>query len=224
MASRIVLPDKPATGMFVPRELSSVIRIVERLLEQPWVYRTWQAPFADQKFAPILTHNDLRRVRRVLDIGCGPGTNAKHFTHAEYLGIDINQHYIEDARQRYRREFVASDVRTYSPPRDAHFDFILVNSFLHHLNSGDVHSILAHIRTMLTEDGHIHILELVMPDNRSIPRLLARWDRGKFARSRQEWNTTFSKVFESVLFEPYRLTGAGATLWNMVYFKGRVLK
>lgn len=198
--------------------------LTERLLEQPWVYRAWQAPFADQKFAPILAHNDLGRVRRVLDIGCGPGTNAKHFTHTEYLGIDINQDYIEDARQRYGREFIACDVRTYSPPRDSRFDFVLVNSFLHHLNSDDVHSILAHISSMLTEDGHVHILELVMPDSPSIPRLLARWDRGKFARSQQEWSTTFSKLFEPVLFEPYPLTGAGATLWNMVYFKGRVRK
>ena len=198
--------------------------LTERLLEQPWVYRAWQAPFADQKFAPILAHNDLGRVRRVLDIGCGPGTNAKHFTHTEYLGIDINPRYIEDARQRYRREFVVCDVRTYDPPRDARFDFVLVNSFLHHLNCDDVHSILEHISTMLTEDGHVHILELVMPDNPSIPRLLARWDRGKFARSQQEWSTTFSKLFEPVVFEPFPLTGAGATLWNMVYFKGRVTR
>jgi hypothetical protein len=40
----------------------------------------------------------------------------------------------------------------------------------------------------------------------------------------QEWNTTFSKLFEPVVFEPYPLTGAGATLWNMVYFKGSVRK
>jgi len=163
-------------------------------------------------------------VRRVLDIGCGPGTNAKHFTETEYLGIDINEHYIADARKRYRREFVACDVRTYSPPREARFDFVLVNSFLHHLNSDEVHSILTHINTMLTDDGHVHILELVLPDSPSIPRLLARWDRGKFARSQQDWSTTFSKLFEPVVFEPYRLTGAGATLWNMLYFKGKVRK
>jgi len=201
-----------------------VTSLTARLLEQPWVYRSWQAPFADQKFAPILAHNDLGRVRRVLDIGCGPGTNAKHFTETEYLGIDINQHYIEDARKRYRREFVACDVRTYGPPRVARFNFVLSNSFLHHLNSDEVHSILTHINTMLTDDGHVHILELVLPDSPSIPRLLARWDRGKFARSQQDWSTTFSKLFEPVVFEPYRLTGAGATLWNMLYFKGKVRK
>ena len=34
-------------------------------------YRMWQAPFLEQKFAPALANNDLRRVQRVLDVGCG---------------------------------------------------------------------------------------------------------------------------------------------------------
>ncbi len=128
-----------------------------RLLEQAPVYRLWQAPFADQKFAPVLAHNQMERVRRVLDVGCGPGTNAKYFAQSEYLGVDINPDYIQDARQRYRREFVACDVRTYRPPAGARFDFVLVNSFLHHLNTSEVESILLHLNTLLTADGHVHI-------------------------------------------------------------------
>ena len=78
-------------------------KLTDRLLEQSSVYRLWQMPFADQKFAPILAHNDLGRVQRVLDVGCGPGTNAKYFTHTQYLGVDINEDYVQDARRRYRR-------------------------------------------------------------------------------------------------------------------------
>jgi SAM-dependent methyltransferase len=201
-----------------------VNRLTERLLERPWLYRAWQAPFAEQKFAPILLHNDLRQVHRVLDVGCGPGTNSKYFAHSDYLGIDINQDYIEDARHRYRREFIACDVRTYRPTQNASFDFVLVNSFLHHLDSADACNILTHVTSVLTQDGHVHILELVMPPDASVSRLLAHWDRGKFARPRQEWERLFSRVFEPVMFESYPLTGAGVTLWNMLYFKGRLRK
>jgi SAM-dependent methyltransferase len=195
--------------------------LAESILERTIVYRLWQAPFADQKFAPIPAHNELGRVRRVLDVGCGPGTNTKYFAHADYLGVDINRDYIQDARRRHGREFIAADVRTYQPAADARFDFVLVNSFLHHLNSDEVRSILAHLNNVLTEDGHVHILDLVMPEQPSIARLLARWDRGKYARPTDEWQSMFSTIFEPVLFEPYRLTGAGITLWNMVYFKGK---
>ncbi len=199
-------------------------RFAERLLEQPWVYRAWQAPFADQKFAPIRAHNDLRRARKVLDIGCGPGTNAKYFAHSDYLGVDINPEYIAYARQRYQREFIAADVRSYHPPANARFDFVLVNSFLHHLDSDDVISILSHANMVLSEHGCVHILELVMPPARSVSQWLARLDRGQFTRSLAEWRTMFSAIFDPVFFESYPLTGAGITLWEMVYFKGRARK
>jgi len=198
------------------------MNLTESILEQTLVYRVWQAPFAGQKFVPVLKHNDLGRVRRVLDVACGPGTNAGYFAQSDYVGIDLNERYIQDARRRHGREFIAVDARQYTAAPADRFDFILVNSFLHHLNTEDVIRLLSHLRTLLTEDGHIHILELVLPEEHySIARLLARWDRGKFARPIEEWKAIFGELFEQVVFEPYPLTGGGATLWNMVYFKGR---
>jgi trans-aconitate methyltransferase len=152
---------------------------------------------------------------------CGPGTNTRHFTRVDYLGIDFNQRYIESARRRHKRDFVVADVRNYRPTPGEQFDFVLANSFLHHLDAHDVLEILSHSRSLLTRDGHFHALELVMPEERSIARLLARWDRGDFARSGGEWRTIFSQFFEPVLIEFYPVTLMGTTLWNMVYFKGK---
>ena len=69
------------------------------------VYGLWQRPFAGRKFEPIEHHNDLARVRRVLDVGCGPGTNAARFEAAEYVGLDINPGYVAFARRKYRGSF-----------------------------------------------------------------------------------------------------------------------
>ena len=192
------------------------------VLERTWAYRAWQAPFAGQKFVPILAHNSIANVRRVMDVACGPGTNTQFFNQADYLGIDLNESYIENARKRHRRKFAVADVRNYRVAPEERFDFVLVNSFLHHLNTSDVVSLLTHLKSLLTEDGHIHMLELVLPQKPSIARWLALQDRGKFARPLDEWREIFEGLFEPVIFEPYRLTGLGATLWNMVYFKGRV--
>lgn len=191
------------------------------LLERTFVYRAWQAPFLEQKFAPIRVHNDLRSVRRVLDVACGPGTNTRHFPHSDYLGIDLNERYIQHARARYRRNFLVADACVYRVSPDERFDFILINSFLHHLADSDVANILSHLRTLLTEDGHIHILELVMPEEASVARRLACWDRGKYARPLEEWKKIFNSCFDPVVVEPYPLVGFGATLWNMIYFKGK---
>lgn len=197
------------------------MNLTANILEYTLVYRVWQAPFASQKFVPVFKYNDLNCVRRVLDVACGPGTSTRYFAHSDYVGIDLNERYIRDARQRYGRNFIAVDARNYAGNPADQFDFILVNSFLHHLNADDVITVLSHLRSLLTEDGHIHILELVLPEEHSIARLLARWDRGKFARALGEWKAIFGELFEEVIFEPYTLRGGGTTLWNMVYFKGR---
>ena len=76
--------------------------LTDVVMERMLVYRAWQAPFSE-KFSPILAHNDLGVVRRVLDVGCGPGTNTHYFEDAGYLGIDINRSYVDSARRRHRR-------------------------------------------------------------------------------------------------------------------------
>ena len=197
------------------------MRAIDLIMENPRIYRLWQSPYAELKFAPILAHNDLSRVRRVLDVACGPGTNTHHFASADYLGIDLNEGCIDYARRRYKRNFLLADVTKYWVAPGERFDFILLNSFLHHVDTRDALRILKHLRTLLTDNGHVHILDHVLPERPSIARFLARIDRGKFPRPLEEWLELVTGVFEPAVFERYRLTALGATLWNQVYFKGR---
>ena len=193
-----------------------------RLMENTLAYRVWQAPFAERKLAPLYVHNDVAGARRVLDVGCGPGTNTAHFARAEYLGVDFNPAYIESARRRHGREFVVADVTKYESAPDQRFDLILANSFFHHIDTASARRILAHLATLLSDDGHVHVLDLVLPERRSVSRFLARADRGEYPRRLDEWRELFTGAFEPVVFEPYPLGAAGMTLWNMIYFKGRV--
>ena len=118
-----------------------------RLMEHTLAYRVWQAPFAEKKLAPLYAHTDVARARRVLDVGCGPGTNTAHFLHAGYLGIDFNPAYIESARRRHGREFVVADVTKYEVAPEERFDLILANSLFHHIDTASTRKILAHLAT-----------------------------------------------------------------------------
>lgn len=191
------------------------------VLEHTLVYRLWQAPFAERKFAPIAAHNDVASIRRVLDVGCGPGTNTHHFTHADYVGIDINPRYIDAARRRTGRQFIAADATTYVVDPSERFDFIFLNSFLHHVDTPSVRRILSHLATLLTDDGAIHILDLIRPERASIALTLAKMDRGDYPRPLAEWKQLFEASYQPVIVEPYALKGAGVTLWQMIYFKGQ---
>lgn len=197
------------------------LRLVSRLMENVTVYRLWQATHAEQKLAPLRRHNDLRSARRVLDVGCGPGINTRLFPHAEYLGIDWNDDYIAYARRRYAREFLTEDVcRYHSRPGEA-FDFVFVNSFFHHVDLENTRRILRRLHDLLTPDGHIHIIDLVLPESPGLPRFLARWDRGEFPRKVGEWRAIFEEVFDPVVFEPFSIRLGGVNCWSKVYFKGK---
>ena len=193
------------------------------IMENPLVYRLWQAPFVRAKFAPIVKHNDMDQVRRVLDVGCGPGINTAWFADKDYVGLDINEDYIETARRRFGREFLTADVREYVAPPDARYDFILLNSLLHHIDTDNVARILNQLHGQLTPGGHVHIIELVVPERPCISRWLATNDRGDYPRPLDEWRAIFSEAMEPVVFEPFKLRACGMTLWDMVYFKGAAI-
>lgn len=196
------------------------------IMRQPLVYRLWMAPFAEKKFAPIAARNDMQRIRRVLDVGCGPGTNAPHFSASEYLGIDLNPQYIRDAERRYgnpngRLRFQAQDAAAFVAAPAERFDFVLVNSFLHHVDDSTARKILSNLSRLLTDDGHVHIVELILPEAVSVPRFLARSDRGNFPRPLENWRQLFDEFFETVHFVPFDVGAFDFCLWKMVYFKGK---
>ena len=191
---------------------------LERMLEHPSIYAAWQAPFVAQKFAPVERALRHVEIQRVLDVGCGPGTNAARFTGVDYVGIDINERYLAIARSKHRGRFIQADLASADLTALGRFDTVLVNSFLHHLPNAAVERTLAQLQTLLDPVGKVHILELVLPERRSLARLMARLDRGKFARPLMSWTTIFRRHFEPVVEEPYSFGGG---LWAMVYFQGR---
>lgn len=196
------------------------MRLLDSLLEHTAVYSTWQAPVAKQKFAPILRDTDLARIRNVLDVGCGPGTNTALFSSTGYLGVDINPRYIESAKKKFNRDFLAADVTTYEDVPEEKFDFVLLNSFLHHVDDAATNAILSRMHLWVAEDGFVHILDLVYPPKPSLPQLFAKADRGNFPRRLEHWRSLFETHLNVLHFEPYPLKMFSVTLWDMVYCRG----
>lgn len=194
--------------------------MVRHLMEHPTAYRLWQAPFAGRKLAPFLGHVDPARLSRVLDVGCGPGTNTRHFLHCDYLGIDINPAYVESAERRFGPRFKVADVRQLGLNAEGGFDCILVNSILHHLSDEAVDNLLAHLATMLATTGVVHVLDLILPERASLARFLARMDRGSHPRPLAEWQALLSRRLSLKVFEPYPVGVGGVVMWSMLYCQG----
>ena len=156
-----------------------MIRLLEQVLEHPTIYSHWQAPFVAQKFAPAERHMRQGTVRRVLDVGCGPGTNAARFGAASYVGVDINEQYLAVARSKYSGQFIQADLATADLSQHGQYDTILVKSYFHHLPEPTVERLLEHIATHKEPRGKEHIIELVRPDRPSVPTIMTTLERGR---------------------------------------------
>ena len=192
---------------------------VVRLLERPSVYLAWQRPFVGTKLDPVWRHNDRSTIRRVLDVGCGPGTNS-----ASLKGLTISA-WISTRHTLSTRDGTTGAVRGRGRRSDAlpgkgTYDFVLVNSLLHHLNDTSASSLLESLRDCVSADGHVHIVELDLPERRGLPRTLALSDRGEYPRSLAAWRALLTKHFREVVFEPFPVPSRGPMLWSMLYFKG----
>ncbi len=194
--------------------------MIKRLWDLSLVYRAWQLPFERQKFAPVGRFLKDADVRSVLDVGCGPGTNAAQFADRAYIGIDLSPAYIQSARRRYGDRFVVGDAAAGLPPEGAPYDMVLVNSLLHHLDDGAVTRVLGAATALLAPDGAVHVLDLELPARRSLARFLALNDRGDHVRPRADWLELLGASLRLETFEPYPLAVAGRPLWNMFYARG----
>jgi SAM-dependent methyltransferase len=137
-----------------------------------------------------------------------------------YVGIDLSPSYIKSARRRYGDRFVVGDAAARLPEGGAPYDMVLVNSLLHHLDDDAVMRVLDSVTELLAPGGLVHILDLELPGEGGIARFLAVNDRGNHVRAREHWLALLGSVLRIETFQPYPLTVAGRTLWNMFYVRG----
>jgi trans-aconitate 2-methyltransferase len=105
--------------------------------------------------------------RRVVDLGCGPGTStrmlASRFPDARVTGVDISEPMLAVAAKRARGvEWVCADINAWRP--DAPVDLVFADSALQWI--GDHEALCAKLMSWLAPGG---TLAVQMPDNRQEP-------------------------------------------------------
>lgn len=196
---------------------SRAVRNLRDLLDSPQLYRLWQAPFARQKLRPVFEASELTSAQSVLDVGCGPGTNATVFSGVpRYVGIDLNEGYIDYARRKYRREFRVADV-TKGVGDGERFDLVLMNSLMHHIDDTGAKALLDSLPGVMTDGGVGHILDLVLPP-RGLQRRMALLDRGHHPRTPEAWAELVGGSIRIDHMCQYDLGLGPLGLWKMIHF------
>jgi SAM-dependent methyltransferase len=170
--------------------------ILDKLLERPVVYTVWQKSHDRKKVQTILREMVVKDGESVLDVGCGPGINADLFRGKRYLGIDINKKYIDYCRRKFGLDFRTLDICN-AKIDESGFDWVLMNSFIHHISDEEAKKVLAGIKHNVKIGGQIMIIDLLPPTKANIlGRIFVALDRGHFLRTLQEFHDLFSDHFE----------------------------
>ncbi|MCJ7450119.1 MAG: methyltransferase domain-containing protein [Candidatus Nanohaloarchaeota archaeon QJJ-9] len=97
--------------------------------------------------------------KKILDVGCGPGRDAKFFAKKgkDVVGIDPVKKFLEIAREKVpQAEFRKMDMR-YLKFGDASFNGIWACASLHHLPKQEADKALEELHRVLKEGGTVHI-------------------------------------------------------------------
>lgn len=173
---------------------------------RPWVYDMCQSLIRSKSARSAFFEKHIRPEKgmRILDVGCGTGDALKHLSHVDYLGIDLNEAYIQTARSRWNRhdKFLCGDVSSIKQLNLGQFDIVLSLGVLHHLDDATAKTLLSEISTILTPQGRFVSHDPVYVEGQSrTARFVVSRDRGRFVRHRETLEQLAKESFPTVKSE-----------------------
>lgn len=144
---------------------------------------------------------DFGDVRRVFDIGCGPGHIVEHIPRGiEYVGFDTDAGYIDFANRRFRNRgrFVARHFDRSAADEFGQTDLVLMNGVLHHMDDATVRDVVEAAAFVLRPEGVLFTLDGCFEEGQNpVSRYLLEHDRGKFVRTAREYRDLVATAFPS---------------------------
>ena len=126
----------------------------------------------------------------VLDVGCGPATILDFLPNVKYIGLDHNPNYIATATRKYgsKGTFICAGVDQLNDYGLKTFDRIIILGVMHHLDDAQLAQLMMSLRDRLNHGGVLITFDVAFEDKQNlIAKLLAKNDRGKFVRTKDQF-------------------------------------
>ena len=181
---------------------------VRNILSVPFVYDLFQWLIGNKKRHKILKNEYIGNVhnKKILELGCGICDLLELFEDCDYVGVDIDEKYIEKAKRRYRTRdnctFICGDLNEFSSQINDRFDMILMMGVIHHITDDEVSKCFTICKKLLKQDGIFITFDAVfVPGMSKFERFLASKDRGKYVRNADEYVSIHKKNWSKVFYE-----------------------
>lgn len=143
-------------------------RIPLQLLERYKPLSTWESFYLRTRWrlCPFeLVESHVPRNGKILDFGCGYGMLSNFLAlkspDRQVMGIDLNQSRIEVAKRSSKGHpevsFQLGDIRDF---QGIPFDAVVMTDVLHHIDEDNVRVLLRIIRSCLSDDGTLAVLDV----------------------------------------------------------------
>ena len=176
----------------------------EVIMGMPLIYKLFQQGIAKSSTLEYLVKDFIQPKSKlsILDVGCGNAQIRKFLGDVNYVGVDHNPKYIAKAREAngLSDEFFVADVSEVGQLVTNKFDRVLLIGVLHHLSDAQCQDLIRNCAQLLATNGHLFAFDpALIDDQHPIARFLAKSDRGRFARSPDDYRKLIQEEFASVV-------------------------
>jgi SAM-dependent methyltransferase len=186
----------------------------QEIMARPLFYNMWSAFHFLPRFKEISAEIIQSGSKSILDLGCGTGLFKKYYPACNYVGIDNNPRYIEYAKKNLSGTFILGDILELEKHLgSSRFDAVILNGVLHHLEDQSVKTLAEKAGEYLNPGGRIIIVDHIYNESLNvINRLLLKYDRGSFCRTKATFQTLF-KVFNIASYEEFFINAGPIVFW-----------
>lgn len=178
-----------------------------KLLSNPLIYSLSQKIMSATSFREKIIKGLIKRKNSfILDIGCGPAEILHNLKKVHYYGFDVNKHYINFAKKKYKGRgiFRCTKFSAKKIDKKIKFDYVLLLGLLHHLDDKQSVFLVSEIKKVLKKNGTLLTLDNIYIKNQNIiAKKLIDLDRGKNVRSKYQYINILNKNFKHIKSRVY---------------------
>jgi len=173
----------------------------------PYLYQKIVRPkFGIEKYIKKIIQKEFNfGGSKILDFGCGTGSNSFIFEPENYIGVDVDKKRIDFARKLFFKYKFAVIEKNILPVKDNSIDYICIFATIHHIPDYIFQEYKKEFKRVLKNTGKIIMIEPVLSEDYKFNNWLMKiFDDGKYIRYEKEYIKLLDKDFIVTVHKRFR--------------------